>query len=584
MLNPQAVLPGAANEKLFFGHPRGLFLLFMVEMWERFSYYGMRALLVLYLIQSATGDNPGRGWSKPDATNLYGWYTGLVYLTPLIGGMIADRIIGTHRSMLVGGSLIALGHVVLAISGFGSMAHNDLGMTVFVMGLALIVIGTGHFKPTVSVMVGQLYPQNDPRRDGAFTIFYMGINLGAFICTFICGTLGENVGWHWGFGSAAVGMLIGLGLYVIFKQSWIGNIGAAPREGPNPSAYFFVGAIMLSLVIAVLFHTGSFATMGEIFYGMMGTGIVGVLVSVMMCLLIVAWAAWFVRKQESKDRGPTATILIFVIFNAVFWTAFEQAGSSLNIFAKENTERTGVIADWVGLVPPAAKNVPDVKAAPVEVAALDVKASVEVAAPVIIAAPVDQAAPAAPAKIKEIPATWFQSINALEIVLFGPLFAMMWLWLGRRKLNPSQPMKVAIALFLVGGGYIFMVVGSMHGASGAKVSMFWLFATYTLHTFGELCISPTALAFVTRAAAVKYVSFLMGIYFLSNVVAGKLGGALAGQVEGIEKGTVQLPWYPWFKLGGQADFYLVFVVASFAAGLVALALTPLIKKLNKNIE
>jgi POT family proton-dependent oligopeptide transporter len=544
-------LPGAANEKLFLGHPRGLFLLFMVEMWERFSYYGMRALLVLYLIQSATGGengfNPGRGWTKPDATNLYGWYTGLVYLTPLFGGMIADRIIGTHRSMLVGGSLIALGHVVLAISGFGSLAHNNFGMTVFVTGLALIVIGTGHFKPTVTVMVGQLYSQNDPRRDGAFTIFYMGINLGALICTFICGTLGEKVGWHWGFGSAAVGMIIGLSLYIIFKQSWLGNIGAAPRESPNRAPYFFIGAVILAVVIGALFHTGSFASMGQAVDGLTGTGNTRTAIYVVLALLIILWSVWFVWKQEPAYRGPTASILIFVIFNAVFWTAYEQAGSSLNIFASENTERH--VLGW------------------------------------------------------EVPATWFQSINPFMILLCGPLFALMWTRLGQRKLNPSQPMKIAIALFLVGGGYVFMVLGSMgagettaasvlpEGATNAgavaakvKVSMFWLFATYTLHTWGELCISPTGLAFVTRAAAVKYVSFLMGIYFLSNVVAGILGGILAGKVEGIEKGTISLPWYPWFKLGGQADFFLMFVIATMGAGLVVLALTPLLKKLTKSIE
>ncbi len=554
--NPQAVLPGAANEKTFLGHPRGLFLLFMVEMWERFSYYGMRALLVLYLIQKVTGDengfNPGRGWSKLDANNLYGWYTSLVYLTPLLGGMIADRIIGTHRSMMVGGLLITFGHVVLAISGIGGLAHNDMGMSLFVMGLALIVLGTGHFKPTVSVMVGQLYSLTDPRRDGAFTIFYMGINLGAFLCVYVCGTLGEKVGWHWGFGSAAVGMIIGLSIYMLFKKSWLGDIGAAPAGVPNRAPHFLIGAIVLSVVVAVLFHTGAFAQMGKSVDAVMGTGIVGMLVSVVMCVLILAWSVWFIRKQEPLNRGPTATILIFVIFNAVFWTAYEQAGSSLNIFASENTERQGALADWIGIADPVDKS------APVEIAATVGK--------------------------KEIPATWFQSINALEIILLSPLFAMMWSWLARRKLNPSQPMKVAIALFLVGGGYVFMVLGSMNGASGAKVSMFWLFATYTLHTFGELCISPTALAFVTRAAAVKYVSFLMGIYFLSNVVAGKLGGMLAGQVEGIEKGTVLLPWYPWFKLGGQADFYLMFVIASFVAGLLALAATPFIKKLIKDIE
>src|SRR5215470_19265930 len=220
------------------GHPAGLFLLFLVEMWERFSYYGMRGLLVLYLVQSthpaadASGFvNPGRGWPRADASILYGWYTGMAYLLPILGGWIADRVLGTHRSMIVGGLVIALGHTVLAVSGIGSLASSATGMSIFVFGLALIVIGTGHFKPCVSVMVGQLYDEGDPRRDGAFTIFYMGINLGAFLAAFVCGTLGERVGWHWGFGAAAVGMLAGLGLYVALRPRLLGDIGRPPGNG-----------------------------------------------------------------------------------------------------------------------------------------------------------------------------------------------------------------------------------------------------------------------------------------------------------------------------------------------------------------
>src|SRR5262245_24387033 len=220
------------------GHPAGLFLLFLVEMWERFSYYGMRGLLVLYLVQSAgTGPNPGRGWSRGEASVLYGWYTGLAYLLPIVGGWVADELLGTHRSMVVGGLLIGLGHLVLAASGIGSLASTDSGMSVFVFGLALIVIGTGHFKPCVSVMVGQLYAPHDARRDAAFTIFYMGINLGAFLSAFVCGTLGERVGWHWGFGSAAVGMLAGLALYLALRPRYLADIGLPPPpRGPRAPA------------------------------------------------------------------------------------------------------------------------------------------------------------------------------------------------------------------------------------------------------------------------------------------------------------------------------------------------------------
>src|SRR5262245_6448343 len=227
-------------------------------MWERFSYYGMRGLLVLYLVQSAwpVSDgvgfvNPGRGWSRGDASLLYGWYTGLAYLTPIVGGWIADRLLGTHRSMVVGGLVIALGHTVLAVSGVGALPSNALGMSVFVFGLALIVIGTGHFKPCVSVMVGQLYTEHDARRDGAFTIFYMGIILGAFLAAFVCGTLGERVGWHWGFGSAAVGMLAGLALYMTLRPRLLDDIGRPPPGRPDRSLTVGLAGIAAAAVVAV---------------------------------------------------------------------------------------------------------------------------------------------------------------------------------------------------------------------------------------------------------------------------------------------------------------------------------------------
>src|SRR3954468_14584625 len=239
----------SAGERTLLGHPPGLFLLFLVEMWERFSYYGMRGLLVLYLVTPTTEKNPGPGWSKYDAANLYGWYTGMAYLLPVFGGLIADKLIGAHRSMLVGGLLILFGHVTLAASGFGSLGHSHAGMSVFVSGLVLIVIGTGHFKPNVSVMVGALYGPKDPRRDGAFTIFYMGINVGAFICAFVCGTLGEKVGWHWGFGAAAVGMLLGLALYVTLRPRLLGDIGHAPHGKPNYGPLFIVAAVVISATV-----------------------------------------------------------------------------------------------------------------------------------------------------------------------------------------------------------------------------------------------------------------------------------------------------------------------------------------------
>ena len=511
------------------GHPRGLFLLFLVEMWERFSYYGMRALLVLYLVHETTGANPGRGWSKADASNLYGWYTGLAYLLPLIGGIIADKIIGTHRSMVVGSIVIAMGHIALAVSGFGTLVHSNLGMSVFVMGLTLIILGTGHFKPTVSVMVGQLYTRDDPRRDGAFTVFYMGINVGAFICAFVCGTLGEKVGWHWGFGSAAVGMLLGLFTYLMGKPIYLKDVGSPPAGKPNYAPVFVLFAIVLSSIVAALYHGGFFAWMARCSDVIDGFPAGRLMIPVGLTTVALVWSVWFVKRQESDDRGPTACILAFIVFNAFFWFAFEQAGSSLNFFADEKTDR------WITM-PIAGR--------------------------------------------WEMPATWFQSVNPLMIILLGPVFAVSWPWLGRRNWSPSQPMKIAIALLLVGTGYLFMVVGSMKAAPmGVKTGMSWLLATYTLHTLGELCISPTGLSFVTRAAPAKFVSFLMGIWFLSSFVANKLGGTVAAQIEKIEQGKIDLFWYRWFKLGGQADFFLLFVISSIGAGVLVLVLTPYLKRL-----
>jgi len=516
------------NEGAKQSQPPGLFLLFIVEMWERFSYYGMRALLVLYLVTKTTGMdgqppgfNPGRGWSKPDATNLYGWYTGLAYLVPIIGGLIADKLIGTHRSMLVGGLIIALGHITLAASGIGELARNDVGMAVFVCGLALIVLGTGHFKPCVSVMVGQLYGPSDPRRDGGFSIFYMGINLGAFICAFVCGTLGEKVGWHWGFGSAAVGMILGLIIYTIGRPRLLQGIGLPPQGKPNVAPLFFLISLGLAATFAVLYHTGvlhSVQNGSNRFFE-------NKLALTALAAVVLAGVAAFVASQRPDDKGPVLSIFVFMVFNVVFWVAFEQAGSSLNLFAQENTNR--MIGKW------------------------------------------------------EMPTTWFQSVNPLLIIALAPLFGIMWSTLGKRNRNPSQAMKIAMGLFLLSFGYVFMVMGGKFAASGVRVSMFWLMATYFFHTLGELCLSPTGLSYVTKAAPIRFVSLLMGIWFLSNFLANKLGGTLAGLTEGIEQGKIDLFWYRWFRLGGQADFYLLFVIAAGGAGILMLVLVPLMKRLAR---
>lgn len=533
MVPDEAALEALAPEPtgpLLMGHPPGLFLLFFVEMWERFSYYGMRALLVLYLIAKVSGSNRGRGWDEEDANLLYGWYTGLAYLFPLIGGYLADKFLGTHRSMVTGGLLIALGHIILAVSGLGTLDESQVGLSVFIAGLAMIIFGTGFFKPTVSVMVGQLYSANDPRRDGAFTIFYMGINLGAFWCAFVCGTLGEKVGWHWGFGSAAVGMLIGLAAYMFGRPVFLKGIGNPPEGKGNYGPLFFIVSVVLTVMVGVAYNEYVFTwfkeMVGWIMNAPIGGGMptYGSVIIATFVTVVLAWVVWFVMIQEVGFKGPTVSIFIFMLFNAFFWIAFEQAGSTLNVFAESSTDR-----HVLGY---------------------------------------------------EVPATWFQSVNPFLIFLLAPFFAALWSYLGARKLDPSQPAKIGLGLLLLGGGYVFMVLAAQLNVGGAQVAMFWLIATYTLHTVGELCLSPTGLSFVTKTAHPKYVSFLMGIWFISSFLANLGGGIIASYVKQIEKGELDLFWYRWgLKLGGRADYFLLFVISSFGAGFLILALTPLLKRL-----
>lgn len=521
-----SALAASSSTRTLLGHPLGLFILFVVEMWERFSYYGMRALLVLYLISSMNPQadangfmNPGRGWSKAEASVLYGWYTGMAYLLPMAGGMIADKLIGTHRSMVLGGSVIALGHVILAISGIGGLAHSDLGMSLFIFGLAVIVLGTGHFKPCVSVMVGQLYPEKDSRRDGAFTIFYMGINLGAFLCAYVCGTLGQKVGWHWGFGSAAVGMVAGLMTYLFCRPKFLAGVGDAPAGRSVSLAWMFLPvSIGIAALAALLFHVGGFGTLEREFesLGDKANWLIGG-----MLLLAALAATVFSMKQAPEDRGPTASIFIFLVFNIFFWLAFEQAGSSMNIFAEEKTDLR-VTESW------------------------------------------------------SVPATWLQSVNPGVIIFMGPVFAGLWTALGKRGRNPSQPAKIGIGLILLGLGFGVLTWGATTAtAPGAKAHVLFLLVTYFIHTLGELCLSPTGLSYVTKAAPRRYVSLLMGIWFVSSFVANLAGGLIAARVERIEKGEIKLPW----NFGGQADFFFLFVVTSLGAGVVILVFTPLLKKL-----
>lgn len=452
-------------------HPAGLWVLFITEMWERFSYYGMRALLVLYLIQSTApilrdgkeNKNPGFGWSEHSADVLYGLYTGAVYLTPLVGGWLADRFLGTHRSLLIGGWIIAAGHVTLAMTELfgitpGQAVTLDTGpgaLICFMSGLALIIIGTGFFKPCVSVMVGQLYEREDPRKDSGFTIFYMGINLGAFFSPLVAGTLGETVGWHWGFGSAAVGMIAGLVFYQIFRPRYLGSIGLAPvaRTEETSSAD---GELRRDLGVRRPLEPKSQDR----------------------------------PRLTSVDWQRMVVILVLAFLgNVFFWMAFEQAGSSMNVFAKEKTDRT--LGRW-WVSDEAAAN-PD----------------------------------AVLTSEEGFPASWYQSVNPLAILVFGPVFAWLWVWLERRHLNPSTPMKFALGLYLLGLAFLAMVFGALEARGASLAGPHWLLIAFVVVTWGELCLSPVGLSMVTRLAPPQMQSLMMGVWFGSMAVSNLLAGLLA---------------------------------------------------------
>ena len=545
----------------------------------------------------------GRNWVKSDASTLYGWYTGLAYLLPILGGMIADRLIGTHRSMLIGAILISIGHVVLGLSGMGELAHNATGMSMFIMGLAVIVLGTGHFKPTVSVMVGQLYPQGDPRRDGAFTIFYMGINLGAFICAFICGTLGQTVGWHYGFGSAAVGMLLGLFLYIVGRPFYLTGIGEAPSPGATRTATLFLfGSLAIAALFALAYHAGAMRLIGGLLGLLQARPALGWLVVLTLLGIIIAWMVWFISINEPDDRGPVITIFVYIVFNAFFWLAFEQAGSSINVFTDENTARAVLLPAWLktfcasgGWLICGIFIVTGLAATVAFVAAIirfdrsrRYKAATASILGLIAALGLTVVGILTPlgymqwvASFNEVPTTWFQSINAGLIFLFAPIFAGIWTGLGQRNMNPSQPLKIAYGLIFLGIGFMFMVWAGQRTVGGAaKAGMFLIFMTYFWHTMGELCLSPTGLSYVTKAAPVKFVSLLMGLYLVSSFIANLGGGLIAAQVEAIEQGKIKPPWH----FGGQADFFFLFVVTSIGAGVVILVFTPLLKKLQRGRE
>ena len=492
----------------FLGHPKGLFVCFATEMWERFSYYGMRALLILYLTKH---------WEFTDATSylIYGAYTSLVYIMPVFGGMLADQILGSKKAVTYGAILLVFGHLGMTVES------NE---QIFYLSLALIVSGVGFLKPNISTMVGALYDEGDPRRDSGFTIFYMGINIGAFTATLLCGYLGEEIGWAYGFGAAGIGMLLGLFIF-LWGQKYLEGLAEPPSNkymtkinGISYEHWAYISGVVMVLVTWFLVQNSQ---------------LVGQLLGGFGVIFIGAWLLYALLKCAPEERDRLIVVGILILFSLIFWALFEQAGSSLNILTDRGVDR--VIFGW------------------------------------------------------EVPASMFQSLNAGFIFTIAPLFALLWIALAKRNMEPSTPIKFSIGIVLVGLGFLALVYG-MNSSEGLQTGVIWIVLIYLLHTLGELCLSPVGLSSVTKLSPQRIVGFMMGMWFFAsaagNYVASLIAKGTAGDpvlkiAERIYFQVMNLPedTFTINQKNGFMDVYTDVGLIAIGCGIFLAIITPLLKKL-----
>jgi proton-dependent oligopeptide transporter, POT family len=489
-------LPHGDSAGTFLGHPKGLFMLFFAEMWERFSYYGMRALLIFYLTKHWL-------FSDGEAGVIYGAYTALVYITPVLGGYLADRYLGQRKAVLFGAVLLTFGHFLMGFEGDGG--QDPASLNIFWLALAFIIVGSGFLKANISVMVGQLYPRTDVRRDGAYTIFYMGINLGAALGSLLCGYLGETYGWSYGFGAAGFGMLLGLIVFVVFKPLLLGR-----GEAPDPVK---LAQPVAGIKFEWLLYAVGLLAVGVCWWMVQNQAIVGTLLGVAGAILVGYVVFTAVVKLAPEDRDRIFAALFLILGSILFWALFEQAGSSLNLFTDRYVDRGGV------------------------------------------------------------PASVFQSINAIYIVMLAPLFAALWTWLGRRNLEPSTPVKFGLAMVQLGLGFLVLVWGA--GAVGLEnaTPVIFIFLIYLLSTTGELCLSPVGLSAMNRLAPAHMASLIMGTWFFASAT-GNFAAGLIAAATGSEKASGEG--------AGKAlvlDVYNTIGLYAIGFGVLVVLVSPLIKKL-----
>ncbi len=497
------------SDKTFFGHPRGLATLFFTEMWERFSYYGMRALLLLFMVASV--EEGGMGLSDKTGGAIYGLYTMFVYLMALPGGWLADKFFGLRKSIFYGGCIIAMGHILLAFPFTET----------FFVGLLFIVIGTGFLKPNISSMVGEIYqPEEQVKRDAGFSIFFMGINSGALLAPLIVGYLGENVNWHYGFAAAGVGMIIGVIQYKLTEK----NLGSAgleltrlpdaeqdkKRENAIRIGLWVIGLSLAALVTLLLTKTISIDPVA--FAG--GSGIVIAISAIVYFIYVFTF-----EKLDKDERKKVFAIFIMFLATTIFYAGYEGQGSSLNLFADRYTDM------FIGSF--------------------------------------------------EMPASWLQSMPPMFVLIFVPLFAWLWTWLAKRKLNPITPAKMAFGLIFMGVGYLVMIGASHIMIGGEKPLPTWLIVTYMFHTFGEICLYPIGLSAVTKLSPKRLVGQMMGVFFMALALGNLVAGLYAGEFD-----DNAITSNPSLLL----DLFGLIVKIMFVFGLVILIFSKTIRKLMGNIN
>ncbi len=574
------------------GHPAGLFVLFFTEMWERFSYYGMRAILVIFLTGVITGDNPGWGWSTEAALSLLGTYAMMVYLTPLLGGYLADNKIGYRMAVVIGALLMTLGHASMAVET----------PTFLYIGIAFLILGNGFFKPNMTSIISKMYEGHNEKKDGAYNIFYMGVNAGAFLGILLCGWAGENMGWSYGFGLAGIFMLLGM-LQFYYAQPLFGDIGRVPTEedlaqnkiiasedGEMHEAklnhfqvidYALIGVFSVSALIFIindpLSKIGGINTFNFTIAGMENSLFFALLAAISFLLLLIIR----IPRYERIERDRLIAFSIFCIFTVFFWAAFEQAAGSLPIYTRDFTDRVleGGAATVFRVINFAVTVVPLLIITYV-LGSLFKKTFSQISLSNIIlgfsfvivwAIVLYKLFTEFNDPQTEVDVTWFAILNSLYIIIFAPLFTKWW----DSKYNPPASVKYFLGLALLGLGFAFLAFGAWNvpaGAESAKLSMVWLVLAYLFHTLGELCLSPMGLSYLSKLIPVRMVAFMFGVYYLAIAIGNKLAHYVGGDLEKI---TAE------YSL---STFFLIFTLIPIGLGIISLLLHPLLKRLMHGVR